>query len=349
MAVTSVSTQSLNQATRTTVLKLQQRLLVAQKEVASGRHADVGATLGARTSESVALRQELSRLNIIIDTNSTVSSRLDVTQEALNGAAQTAQSLIDTLIASRSASSGPQIVKDAARAALSGLTDTLNTSFGGGHLFSGINTDERPITDYTATPTPANRQAVADAFVAEFGFTQSDPAVATISAAQIGNFIDSTFSALFEEPAWSSNWSNASDENIQSRISVFEVIDTSTNANEDAFRKLAKVYTMLSDLGLENMSSTAFEAVVDKALVFAGEGVQDVSLLRANLGTAEGRIASANTSMEAQIDILSNQINGLETVDRFDAAVRVNSLLTEVETAYALTARIQRLTLLNYL
>jgi flagellar hook-associated protein 3 FlgL len=349
MPVTSVSTQSLNQATRTTVLKIQQQLVIAQKETASGRHADVGATLGARTSETVSLRQELSRLDMIIDTNATVASRLDVTQEALNGAGQTAQSLIDTMIAARSAATGPQIVRDAATAALSGFTDTLNTSFAGGHLFAGMNTDVQPLTDYSGSPTPANRQAVADAFLAEFGFAQDDPAVATISAAQIGNFIDTTFSALFEEPAWSSNWSDASDENIQSRVSVFEVIDTSTNANEDAFRKLAKVYTMLSDLGLGNMNAQTFGAVVDKALIISGEAVQDLAVLRANLGTAEGRIAAANTKMEAQIDILTTRVTGLEGVDPFEAAVRVTSLLTQMEVAFSLTARIQRLTLLNYL
>jgi flagellar hook-associated protein 3 FlgL len=272
-----------------------------------------------------------------------------VTQEALNGAGQTAQSLIDTMIASRSSSTGPQIVRDAAMAALSGLTDTVNTSFAGGHLFAGVNTDVQPLTDYFDSPTPANRQAVADAFLAEFGFAQDDPAVATISASQMESFIDTTFSALFEEPAWSSNWSDASDENIQSRVSVFEVIDTSTNANEDAFRKLAKVYTMLGDLGVKNMNAETFSAVVDKALVVAGESVQDLAVLRANLGTAEGRIASANTKMEAQIDILTTQVTGLEGVNEFDAAVRVTSLLTQMEVAFSLTARIQRLTLLNYL
>lgn len=348
MSVNSVSTQSLNLANRTTVLKLQKQLLIAQKEM-SGRHADVGATLGARTSETVSLRRELSRLEIIIDTNATVASRLDVTQEALSGAGQTAQSIIDTMIAARSSANGPKIIHDAAAAALSGLTDTLNTSFAGGHLFAGMNTDVQPLTNYSASPTPANRQAVADAFLAEFGFAQDDPAVATISAAQMENFIDTNFAALFEEPAWSANWSDASDENIQSRVSVFEVIDTSTNANEDAFRKLAKVYTMLSDLGIENMTSETFSAVVDKALVVAGESVQDLAVLRANLGTAEGRIASANTKMDAQIDILTNRVNGLEGVNEFDAAVRVTSLLTQMEVAFSLTARIQRLTLLNYL
>jgi flagellar hook-associated protein 3 FlgL len=217
------------------------------------------------------------------------------------------------------------------------------------YLFAGVNADVQPIQPYSGTPTPANRQAVADAFQARFGFSQSDPAVAGISPTDMSDFIDTTFSALFEEPAWSANWSEASDENIRSRISVFEVIDTSTNANEDAFRKLAKVYTMMSDLGVENLNTETFQAVVDKAMVVAGQATQDLATLRANLGTAEGRISLADTKMKTLSNIITNRINGLEAVDPFDAAVRVTTLLTQIETSYALTARVQRLTLLNYL
>jgi flagellar hook-associated protein 3 FlgL len=53
--------------------------------------------------------------------------------------------------------------------------------------------------------------------------------------------------------------------------------------------------------------------------------------------------------MSIQIDILTNHIGTLEGVDPYEASTRLSSLLTQVETAYAMTARIQKLTLLNYL
>jgi flagellar hook-associated protein 3 FlgL len=53
--------------------------------------------------------------------------------------------------------------------------------------------------------------------------------------------------------------------------------------------------------------------------------------------------------MEAQISILTTQINNLEVVDPFDASLRVTTLATQLETAYALTARLQNLRLVNYL
>lgn len=332
-----------------TVLKLQRDLVGAQKEVATGRLADVGAALGARTGESVSLRTELSRLEIIIGTNASVSARLDVTQETLKNVSTAAQSFSSALIAARNSQTGPRLSQNEARANLISLIDALNTSFAGGHLFSGINTDAKPVASYFGTPVSAGRQAVADAFLAEFGFPQTDPQVSTIGGPQLETFLDNEFAALFEEPAWSTNWSSASSENLESRISVFDVIETSTNANEAAFRKLAKAYTMIADLGTENMSRPAFDALVDKALSITGEAIQDVATLQATLGSAEARIAQSDTKMSAQIDVLSNRINGLEAVDPFEAATRVTTLVTQIETAYALTARIQRLSLLNYL
>jgi flagellar hook-associated protein 3 FlgL len=349
MELSYISTKALNEGNRLSVLKLQQRLAVAQKEVSSGRLADVGQSLGARTSETVSLRQDLSRLNMITDTNAVVSSRLQVSQEALRGISGTAEAFIGTLIGSRNAETGPLVAKNSAKAGLIGLTDGLNTTFGGEYLFGGINTNQPPLTNYFGEPTQANRQAVITAFQAEFGFAPDDPQVASIVPSQMQTFIDTTLSAMFEEPAWSANWSAASDENIDSRVSVSEVIETSANANDAAFRKLAMAYTMMSDLGVENMTPETYAVVVDSAITFAGEAVQDTAVVQANLGVAQERVAKANAKMDAQIDILTNRINGLESVDPFDAAVRVTSLMTQIETSYALTARIQNMTILNYL
>jgi flagellar hook-associated protein 3 FlgL len=349
MNLSFVSTKALNEANRSTVLDLQQRLLLAQKELSSGRLADVGKSLGARTTETVSLRQDVARLNMNIDTNASVSARLGVTQQALQDLSSTAQKFINTLIAARDSDTGPTVTENDAKAYLSSFADTLNTTFAGGYIFAGENVDVKPVADYFASPTPPNRQAVADAFQSFFGFSQDDPQVANIVPSQMQNFIDSTFDALFEEPQWSANWSDASDTNVKNRISNLEVVETSTNANEDAFRKLAKSFTMLADLGVQNMNSETFEVVVNKGITVTGEAVQNLAVEQGKLGTSQGRVSTANTKMEAQVNLLKDQVNGLETVDPFDAAVRVTSLQTQIETAYSLTARVQQMTILNYL
>jgi flagellar hook-associated protein 3 FlgL len=80
-----------------------------------------------------------------------------------------------------------------------------------------------------------------------------------------------------------------------------------------------------------------------------GEAIGALTTIQANLGTAQDQVARSSERLSLQIDILNTQINALESVDPYEAATRVNSLLTQIETSYALTGRIHALTLLNFL
>lgn len=349
MKTTFISTSSISAATRLSLMKVQQELADAQKEMTTGRLADVGKSLGFRTSQAISLRQEHSRLNTIIETNTTVSTRLKATQETLQNLADNAQDFVGQMLASRMGGANALGVQTDAQSRLEAFLDTVNTAFGDGYLFAGVNSDVKPLADYFDTPTPASRLGVANAFFTDFGVTQSNPAVASISAAQMQTFLDTTFATLFDDPSWSTDWSSASSQNMRSRISTNELIDTSTNANEDAFRKLAMAYTMVADLGVENLGQPAFEAVIEKAIEVAGEAIQDLTGLQSQIGVAEQRVSDASERMSLQLDILTTQVNSLEAVDPNEAATRVSALLTQIETSYALTARIMGLSILDYL
>jgi flagellar hook-associated protein 3 FlgL len=277
------------------------------------------------------------------------SPRLSATQAGLRSLVDDAQLFVSQLIAARNRDTGAMVVQGQAQAALTSFIGTMNTAVDGAHLFAGINADVKPVADYFATPTSANRQAVADAFLASFGTTADDPANSNITAADMQVFLDGSFAALFDDPAWATDWSSASDQTIKNPISTSELVETSTNANNIAFRKLAEAYAMVADLGIENLNQAAYEVVMDAATRIAGEAVQDLAKEQARLGTAQERIAKANERMAIQIDIMVNHINLLETVDPYEASTRVAALMNQIEAAYAMTARIQRLSLLNYL
>ena len=349
MLASFTSTRSLHETNRVTILKLQNQLVTAQKEVATGRLADVGVTLGGRTSETVSLRQQFARYTTLMTTNSFVTTRLDITQTTLESFSAAAAAYGSTLIASRDTDLGPTVAQGEAKANFISLLDGLNSTLGGEYLFGGINTTQQPITNYYDTPTPANRQAVIDAFTTAFGVPPGDPATAGITATAMQTFLDGPFAALFEEPAWSANWSSASDQNQQSRISPTEQMETSTNANQLAYRKLAKAYVMVADLGVEALNRGAYAAISDTAMAISGQTIQDLAKVQAKLGTAAARVTQADDRMTAQQAIMSEQITALEGVDRFEAAIKVNELVTQLQTAYALTARVQSLTILNYL
>lgn len=349
MKTTFISSSSISAATRQALAKVQQELADAQKEMVSGRLADVGKSLGLKTGQSISLRQEYSRLSTIVETNTQVSTRLTATQKTLQNLVDTAQDFAGQLLGSRIGGASALSVEADAKSRLEGFLDSLNSSFSSGYLFSGVNSDVKPLTDYFGTPTSAARQGVANAFLAEFGVAQTDPAAQNISAADMKTFLDTTYSDLFEDPSWSTDWSSASTENIRSRISTSELIETSTNANEAAFRKLAKAYTMVSDLGAGNLSQPAFEVVIDEATRLVNEAVQELGQLQSKLGVSEQRVSDASERMSLQIDILNKNVTSLEAVDPNEAATRVSELAKQIETSYALTARIMSLSILDYL
>jgi flagellar hook-associated protein 3 FlgL len=115
-----------------------------------------------------------------------------------------------------------------------------------------------------------------------------------ISAANMQTFLDTTLQTEFDDPAWGANWSTADNQVMRSRISTTQTIDTSATANDPAFRKLAKAYTMLSDLGT-NFNQAAFQALIDTALVGIGDAINDLAEVGARLGTAQQQTANGST------------------------------------------------------
>ena len=330
---------------RRSILDGQIQLLKAQKEVSTQRLADVGLELGHRTSQTITFRADHARLSGIIDTNGLVSSRLDASQSALTNVQDIAQDFLNALAVAHSGAADPALIKNKAQSALSSFTAALNTAINGEYLFAGINSDVRPLDDYSG----AASADVAAAFQAAFGVSQSSPGAQNITATDMQAFLDGAFSSLFDDPAWGNSWSNASNQNVRSRISTSEMTTTGTNVNEEAFRKIAMAFTMVADLGIENLNDEAARAVVDKAMTTIGEAIGGLTTIQANLGTAQDQVSRASERLSLQVDMLNTQINALESVDPYEAATRVNSLLTQIETSYALTGRIHALTLLNYL
>jgi flagellar hook-associated protein 3 FlgL len=349
MKTTNISTLALVNATRETRVNLQVKLAQGQKEASTGRLADVGLSLGYLTQRTVSLRQDLDRLNTFKDTNTVSSSRLELTQTTLEGLGDAAQGFLQTLVAARAARTSDGVAVADAKAKLTSFTAAMNTAVNGAHIFSGVNTDVKPIADYFEQPTSLGRTAMGDAFFNEFGLAQSQAGVETISGADMSTFLDNAFSDLFNDANWTTTWSSASDQNITSRISNNERIETSTNANADPFRQIASVYTMIGDIGLEELSDEAYYAVVDKAIGVLGQAIGDLTQLRAGLGTSEERIKSANDRIDIQVTLMTEHITALEGVDPYEATANVNALLTQIETAYALTARLQNLSLVNFI
>lgn len=344
-----ISTASIGMASRLSISKLQTQLQDAQKELSTLRHADVGLTLGYRTGETISMRQEVGRLQTITDTNSIANSRLDASDVALKGMQANAQDFLGNLFLARNGGITASALADVSKNELLSFADASNTTLNGTYVFGGINSDIKPIAAYNTDPPSPGKTAVADAFQSAFGMSQSDPNVSSITPAQMSAFLDGPYDSLYSSSDWTTNWSSAASQNIMSRISTSEITDTGTNANEPAFRKLAQAYTMMSDLGNKNLSEDTYNTLVSKAITLVNAAITDLTRLRTDFGSAKARIANANDRMSIQMNVLNLNVGSLEGVDSAEASVKVTSLLTQIQTAYSVTARIQSLSILNYM
>lgn len=343
------STFTLNTALRRTLIDLQTDLARGQKELTTGRHADLGLAIGMRAARSYSLGDVNDTVETILSTNKIVTMRLDSTQSALSSLKDAAQSMRSTLLSALNDGGDRAAIETQARVALGTFISTLNGGDGDAFLFGGINRDVPPINDYFANPPSPNKIALDAAFQNFFGFPQTSPAVATITATQMQGFLNGPMTALFAAPAWNADWSNASDQTMRSQISLSLSIESSVSANDPALQKLALAYTMMSDLGGAGMSLAAYRTVIQKATQEIDTAAGLLTKTQARIGVLQRNVNVANETMSIQSAALQTQIGELEGVDSAEAATRVNGLMTQIETAYSLTARISQLTLTRYL
>lgn len=350
MKTTFVSTSAISNMLRASVLKAQDQLIDANKEMTTGRYADMGVSIGMRTGLTVDVRNQYDRLDGIIDTNALVSQRLDVTQEALGSMLSVAQNFMATLLAVRNGEKGADVLVTEATHALQTMTGAANTSVGGQYVFSGINTQTQPMTNFFANPPAANKTALDTAFNTFLaGLVPPNPPLNEVTAADLTTFLQGPYAAQFTDPNWATNWSSANSRNLTGRISPNEVMTVSTNANEPFMRDLAKAYTMVAGLPTTELSQNTYEALVGEAMKVVSGAIQGLIKTQAQLGSAQSRVGTASERLSLQRDILARQIQGLEGVDPYEAKLRVDQLTTQVETAYALTVKFQSLSILNYM
>ncbi len=346
--ISYISTQSLSSAMRQSILQMQSQLASAENELSTGNYADIGQTLGAQAGENISLQNKISYLQTLTNTNNIVSTRLSTTQNALASLQANAQSLLNSLIENNGVTSNANAIQATGVSDLQNLISTLNTSVNGDYIFGGTNTGQQPITDYYGTPAP-NKSAVDNAFLAAFGMTQASAGVSMISGASMQSFLDNQFAPLFQGTNWMADWSSASNQTLTNQISETETVSTSVSANNAAFQNLAQAYTMLADLGTQNLSSSAYQAVSSTAQGLLTSAISSLTNLQTNVGVVQSSISSATNQMSLQMNVLSTQVNNLESVNPYEVSTQISDLQTQIETSYSLTAQLQQLSLVKYL
>lgn len=344
MQTTYISSAALRLAPRIDLQRQQSELADRSIEIATGRHADTGLALGLETGRTVGARVDIDVLDALMISNKTAMARMDATQAALEDMESVNSETLAALVALPGGSTAARAIEIQASAALERIGDLANGSSDGSYLFAGTNTTEAPLNRYETGPNAV----VEAAFLARFGIAIDDPAAAAITAADMTDFLQNDFAALFQDPDWGTNWSSASDTDILSRIAPDERVTTSVNATDTAFRDTVRGLVMVGHLGITALNEQARQAIIDEARLAMGEAVSGVVSLSATLAFSQQAVSRADERLSLARDLLNIDVVNFEGVDPAEAKVRIDLLSTQIEMSYALTAQIARLSILNY-
>ena len=329
--------------------RLQAELALRQKELSTGRKADVGLEAGSEIRRNLALKSSISEIDAYQRLNGTAASRLGGAQSALSSIAKAAGNFLSDGIPARDAPNARFLMGQAASNGLTDMNRALNTQIGGFPVFGGQSLDALPMKDFAGAEGAPARAAIDAAFQGQFGFGVIDPQAANLSAADMKTFFNGPFSALFEHANWGALWSNASDTPMSAEIAPGITAETSATTHLKGIQDLAKGYVALSYFKDKPVSDSAFKGLIDASLSSTGVARGGLVAAQANLGLAEERVSNANDRLGDMEMVFSRSLNGLEATDPFDVAARINTLLTGIEASYAMTARLQRLSLINFL
>ena len=344
-----ISTNYLSSSLQLSILKMQSAMTTAQTESTTGQYADLGLQLGAQSGQEISLQNENGLLQTYTSTNSMVATSLSTTQSALTTLQTDAQNALNALTEWTPQTYSGTSLQDTGASNMKSLVALSNSAVNGQYVFGGINSAVPPMTDYFAAPATA-QTAIQGAFSTYLAGLSPPATAQTVTAAQMQTFLGSAaFTGLFTGAGWAANFSSASSTNVTADISPSESAQTTTNINQTGFQNLAEAYAMMNEFTGTGLNENAMQSVVTTASSLVSGAIESLTTTQATLGATQKRVTDANTDMAAQMNILQTQISNLDSVNAYQTATRVNALSTQIQTAYSLTAALQKLHLVNYL
>jgi flagellar hook-associated protein 3 FlgL len=316
-------------------------------ESTTGEYADLGLQLGDQSGYELSLRNTDDLLGSLTTANAIVNGRLSAASTALSSISSAAQKTLASLTIWTPGSAATATLESTGDDALQQLVNQANSSYGDDYIFGGINSSTAPMSAFTSTS--ASQTALANAFTTQFGFPPTSASASNVSASALQSFLNGAFDDQFVGSNWTSNWSAASSVNTSSEISPGQTVETSTNLNAGGFNELAQAYAMLTMFGGGQLSSSADDVVVSTAMSLINKGVSAITNVGAGVGQIQDVVKQADDDMITQQTLLKTQIGGLDNVSQTQVATELNTLSTELETAYQATAQLQKLSLAQYL
>lgn len=304
-------------------------------ESVTGRYADVTAKRRGQVDELMQLEKAISDIADYSEAIALSEARGTTMQGALERIGDIAQRLADTtdLLRTNGTVQNLEAVSAQAREEFGSIVSALNSQFAGRPLFAGDGGNGTSILD------AGSIQTLGEPFLE--GATSATVAYSTLISEFTGAGL------TFDTSIYLGGTGSAP----AAEVAPGERVDYHARADEAPLRTvLANVVALGAAFDLTNAIPDAQRRQIAE---LASEGLRsDISQIigiRGRIGAAEERIAdlkARNTATEASLTLSFNRFAG---TDQLNAAIELTELERQLETAFATTARMSNLSLVNFL
>lgn len=303
------------------------------QEFGAGRVSDVGATLTGDFSRLSSVSRARSVTEGYLSAARAAATQSAAMQSAFSAISDTVQSLVSPLLGASQLDSTDQIVLTGvdARGRLDTVLATMNISAGGRTLFAG-QLVHSPAVAGAGTILTALQGALAGTATAQDAMTRisdwfDDPAGYRAMAYQGGVPLDPV------------------------AVSATDQVWLGVTAEDPAFRSVLKglaAAALIGDSGSPLPSSqNKLLARLSADTLMAGQDA--LTNLAARLGISEGRIEAAQS--RNAVDLLAHEMAQADLVrsDPERLAIELEAMQTSLESVFAITARLSRMSLTDFL
>ncbi len=315
--------------------RLKSQLDTLVQEMTTGRKEDIVEHLGPDQIVLTSLDRQLSLLGSYASANTSTGQTLAAMQTVLGTLEDQRQASSSAMLAINEASTPSQLEETGriARLGFEATFEALNTRWGDQSLFAG-----------NAVTGPA--LADASDMLADIKATALGATSATDVAAAVDAWFD-TPGGGFETLAYQGDPTGF----MTRPADQTQDISIEFRADDQMIRDLLKSLAKGALAGDPTMGLT--QAAAQDLQKSAGVNLLSVSSslagVQSRLGHLEGQVQDAAVRIATQKTSFGMARNDMVSADPFETATQLDALQVQLETHYALTARLSRLTLTEYL
>lgn len=331
MASVTLADMAQNFALRRHNTSLQADVQRLSKETVTGLAADTGRAVGGDFTELSAITGSLARLEAYGTAATLAATLTSGTQGALQAIDTSIGSLgveMSNATMTGTASSVETLGKTALQA-FQATVSALNVSVSGQSLFGGTEVNTSPLVD-AGTILTALQGATAGAGTAQ-----------ELEAAVNDWFATDFATVAYKGGADRAPYTVGENDRVQASITAKDPALVQTLKGLAMGALLAQGALQGQTAERQDLAQRAGGAILQAA--------DERTDLMARIGAGEGRLANIQTRNTAQISALELARTDILSVDSYESAVRLEATQTQIETLYSVTARLSKMSLVDFL